>query len=374
MFLIELTVKTPLVIGSRVSKNWYAYTDPSIINGRMLWGTILSKIAETESEMIQQEHLNPSIAVSSLIYVGRHSLCIPSHPFNFTCKTSNEVIYTNGKMLYDRIIRGDRDIMELIREKISSSCRVELKSSGDKYSLSVRKGLITPVKGLVEKSEKGYVTCGKPKTVSIEMVAIDKGTRSAKSEMLFTYEAVPEGTKYYSLIVGSSNRLNKILDILKVEPGEKITFRMGRGVSRGYGVVDIVFYEKSELLDEANKYYSESLSNGVMVLYSLSPVIRLGINGNNGYSNIPVLMGLSIRDRGVYSTGTLIIKGWSRLYNTPTPTLRALAPGTVIVYEVKDRSKLPTHVGELIVMMQRLGGPGVNFLIPLQVVEKLLER
>jgi len=374
MFLAELTVKTPLVIGSRVSKNWYAYTNPSIINGRILWGTILSIVAEMKPEIAEQEHLNPSIALSSLIHIDDCSLCIPSHPFNFKCKTDSKVIYVDGKTLYDKITKGYKEIIELIQENILSSCKIELRSNENVYSLSVGKGLITPVRGLIKKSDKEFITCSKPKTVSIEMVAIDKGTRSAKREMLFTYEAIPEGTKYYSLIVGPSSRLNEILDALKARPGEKITFRMGRGVSRGYGIIDIVFYEKTRLLDEANRYYSESLDNGVVVLYSLSPVIRLDISGSSEYSSIPVLSGLSIRDGGVYSTGTLIIKGWSRLYNTPTPTLRALMPGTVIAYEVRDRDKLPGHVGELIVKMQRLGGPGLNFLIPIQVIEKLIER
>lgn len=379
LFLIELTVKTPLVIGSRFSKNWYTYTDPSIINARMIWGTILSRIADVKPELALEEHMNPRIAFSSLIYLENKLLdnrsieyepCIPSHPFNYKCKISNEIIYVSSNTLYRKIINDE--ILEMIREILSRTCRVEVDIGENTYIANIKRGLITPVKGLIKKENNKYTVCSRSKTISVEMVAIDKSSRSAKSEMLYTYEALPEGTKYYSLMIAPDNVLGEILDSLNARNNKEIILRMGRGVSKGYGVVGVKFYDKTSLLNEVDKYYAESLEDKILVLYSLSPVIWSNIVVNiNSDLGIPVLPGLFIMRDKIYSTGTVTVRGWSRLYNTPTPTLKALAPGAIITYKVEDRNSLPSNIAELVLMMQRLGGPGLNFLIPLQILDKL---
>ena len=367
LYLLEITLKEPLIIGSKYSKGWYAIKDPSIITGRLFWGALLSEAARVNSGIAVSQHYKPTIAVSSAFPLENNKRCLPLHPFSTICKEiglggeeSCIIEERNGVKRINSVKADDLCILSInpgkVFEEYSKLHGEPCLKTRDGVSLS--RGLRRNAAGVLVKKEGGvYEKCSGISTISVEMVAISKKTRSGRHGLVYTYEAIRPGTKYYSLIVGEETIINQLLDTLKTIHGGHILLRVGRATSRGYGLVELRFNEAQKLLEEIDQAY-ENCST----MYALSPFFYDDIGSKIlEYNNITI--------KKTYSAGTMIVRGWSRLYNKPTRIVRALKPGSLIVI---NNGKPGKPYGELLMKLQEVSGPGFNFIVPVRVFDKIL--
>ncbi len=295
-----------------------------------------------------------------MIYTKENSRCIPAHPFTYKCKGSDEVVAIDPEEIYRLASENNTEALKsIIQKTLSMPCRI---NGTEIY------GAVAVFKNLFYREGSTYMDCGGPSTVTIDMVAINKARRSSEKEMIYTYEAVVEGTRYYMYLLSYGESLTKTLEEAGIIMDKPTEFHLGRGTSRGYGLTEVTFRNRNQLLEKLENLYRESVyESRSLVLYTLSPVWAPHSHGLPEFSEYE-----KVKLEKAYYTATTVYKGWSNLTNTPTPLVRALAPGSVIVYRVEDPEDTPKTLGELNILTQRYGGPGTNFMIPIQGLNHIL--
>lgn len=153
------------------------------------------------------------------------------------------------------------------------------------------------------------------RVVTYGSVGIDKKLRKSSGGMVYTYQAIPEGSRFWGLVI-SPGQLVRDCEIY-----------LGRGVSRGFGRARLKIEEFGALED----FISRLADKPARVLYAFSPVAYIKPPKKVSYIPPPlegrknVVIGSRIR-----------INSWFRRTTGETglrPAFMSLSPGSVILTE-----------------------------------------
>jgi len=209
--------------------------------------------------------------------------------------------------------------------------------------------------------------------------AISKRRASSQSGMLYEYDFMIEGQRFWSYI-GISDELSKY-----VEKG--LELKIGRGVSRGFGSSRIENVEEISLSERRERIESEVDLRGKTVLfYAQSPL--LGFDGFVNYTpypkNIELNSVLKVCGFNVYNAGSITVSevyaktralhgGWDMDMNVRRPVFTGVASeGAIAVGRVNVKQDTVTALA----LLSIVGYPikvdgyvftGLNILTPLQI-------
>jgi len=357
IYKFRVEVLTPLTISVREGFKGLIYkTLRDRIPGSTIKGAILTKaIREVDArEIVEYEVEDPQISVTpGYACPGSNYTLIdnllPTHPLCYIWKGKDKVetldiaefinIFRkvrNVKEAYSTIIRRlGRLHIEYFKSRniLQSTCEIVFKPAIAAKSGSVWREVSVPTSAYLQ-------------------VGMEKTSRRASPGLLYGYEYVKPGQNYTGFIAGK--RVEKLISIF----GEEFEIKLGRGLSRGFGLAAIklsrVDYEefiKNSILRMISTGY---LRKGEpVILYSISPLVTkpLGEVVNSeveGVIQLPtrwiarnveeVNASLKLKVYGAISFGTRVYRGFSLRTVTPKIAVNSLVDGTLLVCEVMDVS------------------------------------
>jgi len=204
-------------------------------------------------------------------------------------------------------------------------------------------------------------TCNK--NIEVEKVlktniAIDRNLFSTIEGMLFYYEAVQQKTKFSSLLIGTGNELKEELMKLK-------RIYVGRGVSRGYGAVDITLkdIDLNKLISERVERIEDCINKSNELIFIAETPIASLIWKNKCLHSIPKIDQIKVNGTNLKLEkaigSTTYVSGWALHTNTQKPRIYAASPGSVFVYSINNTDQ--SFLKKLAI--KELIGIGEDFLI-----------
>ncbi|NVM01153.1 MAG: hypothetical protein HWN67_02375 [Candidatus Helarchaeota archaeon] len=180
--------------------------------------------------------------------------------------------------------------------------------------------------------------CNKPIEVNKVFktnIAIDRELMSTMEGMLFYYEAIQQHTTFKALLFGEGNEL-------KTEVKNLERIHVGRGKSRGYGVIVIKSEVQnwdnviSDIISKIKKSIDEAKR---VILIGLTPFASLKWS-SDGLKSIPRIDELNLNGKKVNLEkaigSTEFVSGWALHTNTQKPRFKAGAPGSVFIYKADN--------------------------------------
>ena len=197
-----------------------------------------------------------------------------------------------------------------------------------------------------------------------ESTAINKIYYKAEEGMLFSYETLPAGLQFRTIIFDGLGFLAYFFE--KLELGNEIEVFIGRGRTRGFGRAIMRFNELhiEEFVEKRAKELEKIGIRSTCALKALSPIIRItdGLHSRPYLEKIEYppndiksvcpdipeatlnLRKLGAEDKELWMIfGDLIkLKGWSTSYrgSGPIPSYYAGMPGNLYVYEISSPDPL----------------------------------
>lgn len=360
LFEIVFEIKSPALVTKRLTRRGY-HIPLDHIPASMLRGALISSLYMKNligNEYLEREAHSPSIITSPAYPMDEEGKSYPAHLFIYECKIPHE----KGVQTYN----DGRDVLKNVRNGLPLRLR-QLCDLGHPALESLHPRLLIPLKGSFKKFELRI-----QQSVN---VGISKHRATSYRGMLFEYEAIAEGTKFWSNICIPEELIDK------VKPG--FEFSIGRGISRGFGRAVIVDVREIDIEDESEDYVGILKNGGRIVFYALSNL--LSIKGSNNSSKYPDEIKLKpIGERfNLNVDGEIILKevygrvvtfhsGWDIKRNIERPIIPAASRGSIIIGNVSGNGEL----SKTLVILGRIGTveygldfniTGVNILIPLEI-------
>ncbi|MBO3769588.1 MAG: hypothetical protein QXS51_04180 [Thermoproteota archaeon] len=339
-FIFELL--SPAIVTKRLTDRGFHlpldHIPPMTLRGAIL--TAFFREGRVDKNFLSKEVRSPELIVSPAYPFVEGRKSYPCHPFAYKCKVphgdSLEVINYATKIIHD---------LEAEREpQIEFTC-----SRGH-----------STIEGL---HPKPVIPFG-PNLKEVRIlfheaisVGINKHKASSERNMLFDYEAIAAGQKFWATLA---------LPNEKLEINEGFEFFIGRGISRGFGRSRVTSVKEVNLNEEV-EHVKNSIKNKAIVLYALSPLLSSRDVISSPYPT-EMCSGKLLVDR-VYGRMTSLHCGWDMMSNKERPTLKASNPGSVIVARVSNGLSLE-EIAKLVFLgtVEWAAGfaiVGVNMLTPL---------
>ena len=340
IYSVEYTLKSPLLISKpevgNVIRNSYEYLPGSTIRGAML-----KELLDRGIQHIKEESRNPTIIFHQAFPLDDNNRTYkPSHPFIYECKICKSIKKVNP---YD-ICSYDDIKPQLFCEK------------GHPYTLKSLGGKL-----LIESN--GKVLKYKPRYTILESVGINRITGSSEINLLYSYVALEPYMRFKGLIVVNNDKID-----LKNEFNNDSIF-IGKGISRGFGEVNVRFeeinYDKKR--DELYKLINNKEQK--VILKALSPLFNITYN-DNGLITTNVFNFENLKNFGslkstlTISTGSTKVSGFSLISNTQKIELNALKEGSLLYF---TSSNIKNHIDLL--MDIELNGIGLFACSGFNIVE-----
>lgn len=163
-------------------------------------------------------------------------------------------------------------------------------------------------------------------------VGIDRTTRAAQKGVLFTYESMPRGIVFRSAIITDDE---DVASRLRVELGCKLTLRIGRSRSAGYGsaVASLVEVANKDNWRETESPVCKPASRTVLTLLSDYLPFLESSPSNALCAELAAHLGISPESIQPRATATRTVRGFRGVWGLPRPARTALAKGSVFVIE-----------------------------------------
>ena len=163
-------------------------------------------------------------------------------------------------------------------------------------------------------------------------VGIDRTTRAAQKGVLFTYESMPRGIVFRSAIITDDE---DVASRLRKELGCKLTLRIGRSRSAGYGsaVASLVEVANKDNWRETESPVCKPASRTVLTLLSDYLPFLESSPSNALCAELAAHLGISPESIQPRATATRIVRGFRGVWGLPRPARTALAKGSVFVIE-----------------------------------------
>ncbi len=338
IYRIELEVKTPTIVVNKSLKNWYTAVS-DIVPSRTFYGGLiglLTSLGAKYEELVGKTNTSSLYPIVKEKKNTRFFHTYPAPPLSFKCKNIvgeySEVklfIWELASKIGKKNTGFDSAVASVYREvcRKMNFCSTTVDTEIDVKSCSFLKPVAgTPIYHKRQGEEDKYYESEGFRIIALESVGINPVTRSSEGGMVYTYEAIPPGTRMHGFIA-----VNNVLAEYIVKIKGEVMY-LGRGTSRGYGLVEVK--NVAELPDNI----IDKPSN---ILISLSEVYPLQQN---------------------YILPTKIIKfiSWSRLYGYLKPITSIYSPGTILYNPGIELEKI---------LFKR---PSFDFFIPLETYKKIL--
>lgn len=350
---VEVEILSPTIITERRSVRGFLKA-LDYIPASTLRGAVISELYRrgiVDEGFLRSERVKPSIIVSYAYPItsdGRRTY--PAHPFMYKCKLCNN---KEGKIenVLSNVI-NDLESNGKLTEPIYTTCKQGHVALESLYSEPYPE-------------EKNKVS-----TARFLCTGVSKERGTSETGMLYEYEAITPGRKFWATMA-VPEELEKYIDGLEV--------RIGRGISRGFGMSKIVKSSVVSLRGMASKIENIVSSRGYLVLYASSPLVSCYETSYEPYpSSIDlsrVTAMLAIGDGGklevkaVYGRSDFRIGGWDMYENVEKTSIKfATRPGAIVVAKYSG-SPLALAALSLVGTVERLGDTvitGVNILHPVR--------
>ncbi|MEM0049617.1 MAG: hypothetical protein QW424_07045 [Candidatus Bathyarchaeia archaeon] len=344
---IVLEILSPTIITERRSLRGFLKT-LDYIPASTLRGAILSELYRNGivgDDFLKSEREKPSVIASYAYPVtSGGEKCYPSHPFMYKCKVCGQYENYLGKIIEEL----ERD--EKLKELTDITCRNGHMALENLYSKHYP-------------SEAGKVPASR-----FICTGVNKRRGSSETGMLYEYEAITPGRKFWTTLA-IPDKIEKYIDGLEI--------RIGRGISRGFGISKIIKSRVISLREVAMRI-EEALTHGrYLVLFSSSPLVSCHEKFYTPYpseidlSNIAAISALGEKGKlmikTVYGKADFHIGGWDMHRNAEKVSVKfATRPGAIVVAEY-DGTPSALAALSLLGTVERLGDTlitGVNMLHP----------
>ncbi|MEM2169775.1 MAG: RAMP superfamily CRISPR-associated protein [Candidatus Nezhaarchaeales archaeon] len=347
---IILEVLSPTIITERRTLRGFLKV-PNFIPASTLRGAILSELYRRgviEEDFLKGERTKPSVIASYAHPVtSRGEKSYPSHPFMWECKTCEERINYLSEVI------DDLENYNNLRERTHITCR---------------KGHVT----LETLYSKYYpIDDGRERKVSTSRfvcTSVSKTRGSSEVGMLYEYEAIAPGRRFWA-ILSIPDELVKYIDGLEI--------RIGRGISRGFGISKIIELSMISLREVLMRIEDSIIRRDYVVFYSPSPLISCHEDYYSPYPMeidssriaVPINAKGRLKIKAVYGKSDFQIGGWDVYENVEKPTIKfATRPGAIVTAEFTGDIQFLAALS-LSGTIERLGNTvitGVNMLHPIR--------
>jgi len=341
-FELEIELLSPAIVASRITRSGYIrpldYVPGSTLRGALL--AALYRYGYVGADILKQEAREPSLLSSPAWPVAplgdpgvgiAYRRSLPATPVTFKCKVC-------GKSILNL-----RDVAAGIAGPGELRLAAECPDHGPAESLYSRP---------IFKYDSG-VREFDHKVVHAVSVSINKLLGTAMKGMLFSYEAVAEGTRFWARLVAPNSIAERIPDQLRVA--------VGRGSSRGFGL-SLVKVKRREAPELSTTTYQVFVS-----LSPVTPLTRLSY------------WGCELRVSRVLGRTMKVLGGWDMALGRSRPFVELVKPGAVVAAEVRceDQERARTFAALLSYggIPVRLGDTwltGVNVMVSVEEYERLL--
>ncbi len=329
---VEIKLLSPTIIPSKMTRNGYIrpldYIPGSTLRGALL--TALYRLGYVDDETIKQEATEPSV------------LSTPAYPV----KTLEESV-TNKVLLYRTLPATPTTFRCKICGKTVFSLSIWDPSSEEPHLMveCPRHGPMKSLYALPVYKHGDNIRIYRPRIIHATSVSIHKELGVAMKGMLFSYEAIAEGTRFWARLAMPDYIAKKLPDRLNVS--------IGRGSSRGFGSSSVKIKHCEDLA-------GHETTSGVFI--SLSPLIPLSRFSYGGCEvKISKVLGRSMKT----------LSGWDMLLGRHRPLIELVKPGAVVKAEIncRDFENTKTFIkllsyGGVPIKLDETWLTGFNVLIP----------
>jgi hypothetical protein len=343
---IYFRLKSPAIVTERRTERGYKGA-LSYIPASTLRGALLSSLfyhGGLSVDRLTREKDNPTLFCTPAFPSGGEKSW-PSHPFLFKCKVCGTLVSTTEEVL-SQMESGNEPSLRF-------TC-----PEGHMALEGIHPRFVFP-------SEKKMANVEPFSSVS---VAINKDRAASEGGLLFEYDAIAAGQKFWARI-GYEDDLPDLFN-------KGFEFWIGRGISRGFGWTEITDAKNVDLRQEAESLRG-SIVSGRTVLYALS---HLFFSGSTSFPKeldlgeisrrIGTGAGGKVLLKRVYGRATIYDSGWDMVKGEGRPMLKALCPGSLVEASVSSDTSLEALAAlSIIGTVEEAGGfrlVCINQLIPLR--------
>ena len=240
---IRFRVKSPAIVTRRRSERGFKSSLDSI-PGSTLRGALLSSLfyqGRVSRENLEKERNDPSLICTPAYPVVKDEKSWPSHPFVFRCKATHQLVLNKAGEVIEDLEAGRTPAIPIVCPE------------GHAALESLHPKLI---------DSKGNLVA--PESFSSICVGINKNRASFEGGMLYEYDAIAAGETLWAMLACSGD----------TEIDKGFEFWVGRGISRGFGHMEVTQVEDLKLEEKARQA-RDAIKNGRIVLYSLSPLVSV---------------------------------------------------------------------------------------------------
>lgn len=354
---LEFELKSPAIVTLKRTVTGFLVAlkciPASTLRGALISGMYRAGILD--DDLLKRESEEPCIISSPSYPVYDGKRAYPCHPFAYECKFPHE----NDRKRY-------RNYAYMVLPTLESEREPKYEISCPEGHLAIKPLHPEPVTPDGESLKK--VDVHSYRTICVGM---SKSRATSEKNMLFEYEAISAGQRFWSTL--------SIPDNLNIEKG--MEFAVGRGISRGFGRA-IVRSVNDVSLKEQESLVENSLKDDVIVFYSMSQTLSVDGDRYRAYPEIIELSGIAKRC-GFEAEGKLVFKsaygktaplvaGWDIVRNTERPTFSPTGnSGSVLVANLvkgENACKAVATLGFVGTVESALGMKivGVNMFGPLR--------
>ena len=312
----------------------------------------LYRRGDLDEEALKEEASAPRIIASPGYLTSRGERSYPCHPFAYRCKACED---------------GEVNYASEALETLEREGKPLFKSTCERGHLALKPLHPAPVIPKGDRLERVS-----PIHHSAVCVGMSRDRASSHRGLLFDYEALAVGLEFWATLV-IPEKFSK-----GVYRGMKL--RIGRGVSRGFGLAEVTKLRYIKLKEEAERV-SEAFRGRKLILYALSPTSRAVGRGSiprlseMDLGEVAERCGLEVEGRLIFKAGygrmTQLQTGYDMRRGVIRPRMKAGRPGCIYVAEVEGRGELEEAIAALHFLgtIEEVGGhpiPGLNLLTPLR--------
>ena len=369
---ISIKITSPVLVVRRRGMTGFMGLSSGLLPGSTLRGAILTVLRALGVKDVEEESLQPTIAITPAKPV-KPAKCSLSHGLSAFYKPSHP-----------------RAFYTLIgQENVQKACREGLKAVAiDSLAIAKRKKVLSLLRlqaGVLLAQENGLWREFKPRMLISTNVAISKRRGAGEGGMLFHTIATSPGLELEARLIDASDKLMGWLDEIGMDM-KGFEIRIGRGVSRGLGRAIIERAREVSIDDEVEKLTSSiselQEATGHTILMARSPICRLSLR-QKGLMTSPMPSEIELPTKWMeFCLGTrtgercklklekgdgpygsvMLVKGFSVRTGRPKPWLKASIPGTLARYEVEGDARQLAYA--CVLGLNELCCLGLNFFSP----------
>lgn len=321
-FKLAFRLSSPAIVTERRTATGFK-SPLRYVPGTMLRGALLSALFRQgllSKGYVKREAEKPALTASPAYPLLGGKASFPCHPFAYVCKVSHGNKY--------EAVNYASEVLPELEQGVPLSLKV-LCTLGHAALESPHPRPVVPTGKGIKEVEPRYHTS--------VCVGVSKHRGVAERGMLFDYEALAAGQKFWALVA--------LPDELVGNFDKNFEFSVGRGVSRGFGRAEVIGLEEMSLREET-KRVKASIKNGRVVLFALSPLLssedRICASFPKSIDLSKVAKRCGFEGRGslkvmaVFGKVKPYIAGWDMVRNEERPTLPSVSQGSVAVAKVSQ--------------------------------------